>query len=168
MTGEMRLAWRFDESVAKPMQDLHAIGMSETDVTTLIEAFLVCGFWRVALDDGLFYFTEHTFKIFEMEPHTGPVNFTSLLQIIHPDDQTMLLDTFQVSMETRQTYHCIYRLITKNKSVKWIRSVGYHHVNAQGTPEVRGMTHELFQHVSSAAFLVDPNRAPPADPKPTE
>jgi hypothetical protein len=157
------LAWRFDESVAKPMQDLHSIGMSQNDLSILLEAFLVCGFWRAALDDGLFYFTDHTFKIFEMEPHDGPVNMASLLQIVHPDDQAMLFDAFQVSMETKQTYHCIFRLITKNKSVKWVRSVAYHHVTPDGSPEVRGMTHELFQHVSSAAFMVEPPKK--ADPQ---
>lgn len=166
VTGDIGLAWRFDESVAQPIQDLHAIGMNENDVTTLLEAFLTCGFWRVALDDGLFYFTEHMFKLFEMTPHEGPINFASMLRVIHPDDHTMVLDTFQVSMETRQTYHCIYRVITKNKSVKWVRSVGYHNINASGIPEVRGMTHELFQHVPSAAFLIKPDHA--SSPAPSQ
>jgi hypothetical protein len=150
------LAWRFDESIAKPMQDLESIGMINSDVAALTQAFLVCGFWRAALNEGLFFFTDHMFKIFEIEPYDGPVNIGTIVQIVHPDDRVMVLDAFQRSVETQQTYHCIYRLILTNGNVKWVRSVGNHHIGPNGEPEVRGMTHELFQHIATVAFMVDP------------
>lgn len=151
------MAWRFDESIARPMQDLESVGLNENDVTALTQAFLVCGFWRAVLDEGLFFFTAHSFKIFELEPHDGAVNIATFIPVIHQDDRAMVLDSFQRAIETKQSYQVIYRLNTRSGSIKWVRTVGHHHLGPSGAPEIRGMTHELFQHVPTAAFVVEPS-----------
>jgi len=150
------LAWRFDESIARPMQNLNSIGLNDHDVVELTQAFHVCGFWRASLDDGFIFWTDHSFKIFEMEPHDGPVNITSMITAMHPDDSCMVLEALQRSIETQQTFHCIFRVLAKNGSAKWVRTIGKYHAKPDGPPEIRGMMHELFQHVPTAAFVVAP------------
>ncbi|WP_321380106.1 PAS domain-containing protein [Rhizobium sp.] len=151
------MAWRFDESIARKLQDFHAIGLNENDIIELTQAFHVCGFWRVTLDDGLIFGTENVFKIFEMEPHAGPMNFQCVNAKVIEEDKDLMLEAFQRSSETGQTFHSIFRLGTKNGTVKWVRSVGKHHIREDGVAEMRGMLHELFEHLATAAFVIAPS-----------
>jgi PAS fold len=150
------LAWRFDESIARQLQDFNAIGLNGNDIVELTQEFHVCGFWRGTLEDGLLWWTANIFKIFEMEPHCGPINLQCVFAKIHPEDRSMVFEAFQRSCETRQTFHIIYRLTTNSGSIKWVRSIGKHHTRPDGVPEVRGMLYELFQHVPTAAFVMEP------------
>lgn len=149
------MAWRFDELMARPLQDFHAIGLNDNDVIELAQSFHTCGFWRAPLEEGLFFWTPHIFRIFEMEPHSGPVNVQCVFAAIHVDDRPMLLEAYQRSCETGQTFHSIYRIHTKRGSLKWVRTVGMHHTRPDGGAELRGMLHELFPHIPTAGFVTD-------------
>lgn len=150
------MAWRFDESTARPLQDFEAIGLKDSDVAELAQAFHVCGFWRASLEDGLVHCTEHVFKIFELEPQPGPLNLNAVHPVIHPEDVGMVFDAFQRSSESGQTFHCIYRVQTKSGTVKWVRCVGKHSTSSESGPVLHGMLYELFHHLPTAAFVIEP------------
>lgn len=150
------MAWRFDESTLRPLQDFEAIGLKNQDIAELAQAFHVCGFWRISLEDGLVHCTEHMFKIFELEPQAAPLNLHAVHAMIHPEDVGMVFDTFQRSSETGQTFHCIYRVRSRNGTIKWVRCVGKHSTSDDTGPVIHGVLYEMFQHLPTAAFVIEP------------
>ncbi|MDQ0454458.1 PAS domain-containing protein [Rhizobium paknamense] len=129
------------------------MGLTEKDVMDLVQTFQLCGFWRIDIDRGHFFATENFYRLFEVEPQSGPLNIKALAERIHPDDRDMLLETYQRACSTGETYQNIHRLITRCGCTKFIRVIGRFRATGQGSGELQGIIHEILPQVPTATFL---------------
>lgn len=143
---------RFDQLDHKEFQDCHQVGMTESEVVELAQAFRLYGFFRIDLDSGHFFATPDVFRIFGMAFTSGPLNMVEFRSRIHPEDIPMLMESFERTCAEKQSYHNIYRALNVDDQYKFVRTVGKFRAKENGSGEIVGVTYEFFERLRTAAF----------------
>lgn len=151
------------EHSRKPYWPQHqAVGLNDIEVLELIASFRLCGYWRFDLDTGHLFGTPDFTEIFGMAPSSCPLNVVELSSTIHPDDLSVMMETFERASAARLTYHNLYRVKAANGLYKFVRSVGRFRTSAASQGEVIGMTYELFdQESTTIGFIAGESPSPP-------
>lgn len=152
----MKLASWIEHS-RKPYEAQHRlVGLSDGEVLELVGSFRLCGFWRFNVDSGHLFGTAEYCQIFGIEHSDGPLDLVKLSAAIHPDDLTVIMETFERASASRFTFHNLYRVKTEPASFKFVRSVGKFRADETGEGDVIGMTYELFPQASTTiGFIPD-------------
>jgi hypothetical protein len=138
----------------KPYEAQHRmVGLGDNEVLELVSSFRLCGFWRFDIDSGHFFGSPDYFQIFGMEHTTGPINLVKLSSLIHPDDLSSIMETFERASAARLTYHNLYRVKTDAENYRYVRSVGKFRPADTGQGDVVGMTYELFPQETTIGFI---------------
>lgn len=145
------------EHSRKPYEAQHqVVGLSDKEVLELVGSFRLCGFWRFNVDSGHLFGTTEYCQIFGIEHSDGPLDVVRLSASIHPDDLTVIMETFERASASRLTFHNLYRVKTGPTSFKFVLSVGKFRADAAGQGDVIGMTYELFPQASTTiGFIPD-------------
>lgn len=145
------------EHSRKPYEAQHPlVGLSDREVLELVGSFSLCGFWRFNVDSGHLFGTAEYCKIFGIEHNDGPLDLVRLSASIHPDDLTVIMETFERASASRLTFHNLYRVRTDTANFKCVRSIGKFRADDNGQGDVIGMTYELFPQASSTiGFIPD-------------
>ncbi len=130
------------------------IGLSDTEVLELVGSFLLCGFWRFNIDSGHVFGTPEYCQIFDIEHSDGPLDLVRLSAAIHPDDLTVIMETFERASASRLTFHNLYRVRSGSSSFKFVRSVGKFRADDRGQGDVIGMTYEIFPQASTTIGFI--------------
>jgi hypothetical protein len=142
------------EHSRKPYEAQHRlVGLDDAEVLELAASFRLCGFWRFNIDSGHFFGTPELAELFRMEYCAGPMDLVRLSSSIHPDDLSLMMETFERASSARLTYHNLYRVKIDAENYKFVRSVGRFRVNAAGEEELVGMTYDLFPQQSTIGFI---------------
>jgi PAS domain S-box-containing protein len=70
------------------------------------------------------YINEHIYDLSgysKLEFLSGDINFTD---IFHPDDYKMIYDNVNKALFEKSNFHLIYRIIDKNKNIRWVEEFG--------------------------------------------
>lgn len=138
----------------KPYEAQHrTVGLGDDEVLELVSSFRLCGFWRFDIDSGHFFGSPDLARIFGMPHTTGPVNLVKIIPLIHPDDLSSMMETFERASAARLTYHNLYRVKTDAENYKYVRSVGKFRETVAGKGDVIGMTYELFPQETTIGFI---------------
>lgn len=145
------------EHSRKPFEAHHRlVGLSDTEVLELVGSFRLCGFWRFNIDSGHIFGTVEYCQIFGIEHNEGPLDLVRLSAAIHPDDLTVMMETFERASASRMTFHNLYRVMSGPESFKFVRSVGKFRAGETGQGDVIGMTYEIFPQASTTiGFIPD-------------
>ncbi|MCW8890300.1 MAG: EAL domain-containing protein, partial [Sedimenticola sp.] len=74
------------------------------------------------------------FRIFEVEPEGFGSSYDEFLSIVHPDDLTMVKQAFTRSLESREDYDIVHRLLLDDGRVKWVNERCITHYDDEGKP----------------------------------
>ena len=77
--------------------------------------------WNVAT--GEIYWSEETFRIFELDPST-PVNVALVLQCTHPEDRLAVQELIERVSRERVPFDFEHRLLLPNGTIKYVHVVG--------------------------------------------
>ncbi|MGA1831942.1 diguanylate cyclase [Rhizobium wenxiniae] len=145
------------EHSRKPYEAHHQlVGLSDREVLELVGSFRLCGFWRFNVDSGHLFGTLEYCQIFGISHCDGPLDLVRLSAAIHPDDLTVIMETFERASASQLTFHNLYRVKTGPTSFKFVRSVGKFRADDAGQGDVIGMTYELFPQASTTiGFIPD-------------
>jgi PAS domain-containing protein len=134
----------FDVSTEQPiLEPAPEVGAVDEDVVELINASTPLGMWRTKYATGHVYFSPETCRIYGIEPTSGPVNLIEVNNRIHPEDLPYCLSLFENSAEEKTGFHYTLRIIDGKGGYKFVRSVGQHRYNADGSCEMIGIFHEV-------------------------
>ena len=78
--------------------------------------------WRVST--GEIYWSEETFRIFEMAPGLQPT-LEMIMARIHPEDRNFVQQVIEKAAQERRTVDFEHRLLVVDGSVKYVRFVGH-------------------------------------------
>jgi PAS domain-containing protein len=132
------------------------VGLSDTEVLELVGSFSLCGFWRFNVDTGHLFGTVEYCQIFGIDHHDGPLDLVRLSAAIHPDDLTVIMETFERASASRLTFNNLYRVRNGSGGFKFVCSVGKFRAGEAGHGDVVGMTYELFPQASTTiGFIPD-------------
>ena len=83
---------------------------------------------------------EHT-RMFGFDPEEGLPSFEEFLQRVHPEDQKLVLETFQTLMRSDGDMDLRYRIAAPDGPVSYMHAIGHPVLNEAGTPgEYVGIT----------------------------
>jgi PAS domain S-box-containing protein len=86
------------------------------------------------LSSGRIYWSEETFRIFELDPATEPT-IQLILERTHPEDRQLVQQTIDIAAQQRSAFDFEHRLLTPDGSIKHVRVVG-HPSNSDGAADV--------------------------------
>ncbi len=79
------------------------------------------GGWELDLASGALFWSDETYRIFELDPKKFSPSYENFLNVIHPDDRDKVNQAYMRSLEDRQPYDSVHRLRFANGRIKWVR-----------------------------------------------
>jgi signal transduction histidine kinase/CHASE3 domain sensor protein len=76
------------------------------------------------LQSGQLKYSDNLFRLLGHEPGDFSPNFDSFLSFIHPDDKEQVIKDGRETYETQSLVEHVYRIITKQNTVRYMRSSG--------------------------------------------
>jgi len=75
-------------------------------------------------DDLGIYWSDEVYKIFGLDPQSGPPNLEQYLAAVHPDDRASMAETIRVMHEQRSGCDVTHRIVRPDGEVRHVRCVG--------------------------------------------
>jgi PAS domain S-box-containing protein len=91
------------------------------------------GLWFWNLAEEKIYSTPKCNEFLEMSPFEA-INYEDFLEIVHPDDRQLLIDTFLESQKNGTEYDIEYRVIYSDGNIHWLSTRGKTYLDAEGNP----------------------------------
>jgi C4-dicarboxylate-specific signal transduction histidine kinase len=107
--------------------------------------------WDVVRED--IYWSEETFRIFEVELSTKP-SLELVLQRTHPEDKVLVGQLIESALQEKKDFDFEHRLLMPNGSVKYIRVVAHPSLkNESGTFEFAGAVTDITERKQAEEAL---------------
>ncbi|OGS74840.1 MAG: hypothetical protein A2063_05405 [Gallionellales bacterium GWA2_60_142] len=90
------------------------------------------GNWDLDLGGGYLYWSDEIFNLFEIDKEMFAASYEAFLNAIHPDDRDRVNQAYTRSLETRQPYEIMHRLLMADGRVKWVNERCETFYDAQG------------------------------------
>lgn len=148
-------SYRFVESRLRNMRHdptIHGVVSNTTDITERIKAEAALresekrlalaleatrdGLWDIDLTTSTVFMSDNLYRLLGYEPQEFPATLENLTALNHPDDDTLMKETFQECLEGRRDLYSLeYRMRCKNGSYRWVHDRGrVVETDAQGRP----------------------------------
>ncbi|MDZ4396542.1 ATP-binding protein [Hydrogenophaga sp.] len=82
------------------------------------------GNWKRDLTTEELTWSDEIFRIFEVDPSVKP-SYKAFITRVHPEDRTLVTSTYQHSVDTREPYERVHRLLMPDGRVKHVRVAGF-------------------------------------------
>ena len=79
------------------------------------------GSWELDLASGELRWSDEIYRIFELDPAKFEPSYENFLNVIHPDDRDQVNQAYTRSLEDKQPYDVVHRLLTGSGHIKWVR-----------------------------------------------
>lgn len=158
---------QFQEEIIERIQIekslLEAKGELEQQQALLNEAQRLgqIGSWQLDLVSGELRWSDEIYRLFELDPARFTPSYENFLHAIHPEDRDKVNAAYNESLQTRQPYDVMHRLLMSDGRIKWVREHCISYFDDAGKPlrsvgAVQDITaHKLAEdnlRVAAAAF----------------
>ena len=135
------------------------------------------GHWELDLIQNKFYWSENIYYLFEIEKNTnGNLLFSDFLEMVHPDDRTLVQEEYRKSIKNNKTNIIEHRIVTGKANIKTVQQRFKTEYDEKGRPirsygmlsditqqkeahqkliESEELYRELFESESDAIFLIE-------------
>jgi PAS domain S-box-containing protein len=79
------------------------------------------GNWELDLSENKLFWSDEIYTIFELDKERFEATYEAFLDVIHPDDRTMVQQAYENSLNTQTPYSIEHRLIMKSGKVKYVK-----------------------------------------------
>ncbi len=94
------------------------------------------GSWQLDIENDKLLWSDETYNIFEL-PHTADMaTYENFLIAIHPDDRETVNGAYLKSLDTREPYEIIHRLMMADGRIKYVKEHCETRFDEEGTPLV--------------------------------
>jgi len=103
---------------------------------SLVEAQQVArlGSWELDLVENRLWWSAEIFRIFEIDPHEFGASYEAFLERVHPEDRTKVDEAYRRSVEKKEPYEIIHRLLLGDGRIRYVHERGRTHYAEDGTP----------------------------------
>jgi PAS domain S-box-containing protein len=109
------------------------------------------GSWVLNVVDRTWvYVSEEWYRIFGFDPVEGAPPWEMRLERVHPDDRPHWESTFERAITEKADYDLVFRIVLRDGTVRWIRTVGHPVFTAAG---------DLVQFLGSSTDITDHKHA---------
>ncbi|MFA6014930.1 MAG: PAS domain S-box protein [Gallionellaceae bacterium] len=78
------------------------------------------GNWELDLLTNKLHWSDEIFRLFEIDPSKFSATYDAFLHAIHPEDRDAVNRAYIRSLETRQPYEIVHRLLMADGRIKWV------------------------------------------------
>ncbi len=122
-TGQVEKIIGITQDVTERQRMLENIRHSET-LYKQAEKLAMIGSWSWDIEKNEVKWTEELFRIFGMEPTTGPINFERYTSLIHPHDRDHVVKTILDAIHHHTSYEVMHRIILPDGLHRTVQSHG--------------------------------------------
>ena len=128
----------------------YAIGGISTDITEIkqIQNVMVenkerldlalrsaqAGTWSWDIDKDIYTWDAYMHQLFGLMPGSAMLHYSAVLNMIHPDDRDMVNEGVQRALESGEEYETGFRIIYRDKSIRYLREQGKVYRDHKGHP----------------------------------
>lgn len=105
------------------------------------------GYWKFNLKNNELYWSDETFRIFELDKYQFKPSYDAFLNIIHPLDRENVNKAYQDSLDSKNSYDIVHRLLMNDGRVKYVNEKCHTSFDSNGTPllslgTIQDITHQ--------------------------
>jgi PAS domain S-box-containing protein len=90
------------------------------------------GSWELDLVTNALTWSDEVFRIFEIDPERFGASYEAFLAAVHPEDRELVDATYKRSLETREPYAVVHRLLMPDGRVKHVHERGQSFYDERG------------------------------------
>ncbi len=141
----------------------YAIGGISTDITDLknIQATMIenkerldlalrsaqAGTWSWDVDKDVYSWDAYMHQLFGLMPGSAILHYSSFLNMIYPEDRDKVHEGVQKILESGDEYETEFRIIYRDKSIRYLREQGKVYRDQRGRPfRMTGVCWDVTQH----------------------
>jgi len=129
------------DKLNKELRDIKYTGTELKDALDLARL----GQWKLDLPTNKLQWSKEVYGIFEVDPKQTNLHYDTFLEMIHPDDKEAVDEAYSKSLENKETYDIIHRLLMKDGRVKYVRELCRTEFDNTDTPLV---SHGTIQDIT--------------------
>lgn len=88
---------------------------------TEVQRLSSSGNWELDLTSDTLWWSDEVYRIFEVDPAAFQINYATFEALIHPDDRQTVRMAYHQSLEQREPYDLVHRLLFPDGRVKFVR-----------------------------------------------
>ncbi|GAB4402602.1 MAG: hypothetical protein OHK0048_20610 [Rhodoferax sp.] len=100
------------------------------------QALAHIGSWHLQIQRDILSWSDEIYRIFDVEPQSFGANLAAFFERVHPQDRTLVRETFERALAERTPYSVEHRLLLPSGRIKWVHERGLTQYDAQGRPLV--------------------------------
>ncbi|MET0085805.1 MAG: response regulator [Sedimenticola sp.] len=104
------------------------------------------GSWELDLGSGRLNWSDEMFNIFEIDNEQVEPTYEMFLEAIHPEDRQLMEQTYRESLEKRQPYDIVHRLLMNDGRVKYVNECGWSQFEDDKPLRSLGTVQDVTQH----------------------
>lgn len=78
------------------------------------------GSWELDVDSMTLHWSDEIYKMFELDPEKFGASYEEFLNVIHPDDRSIVNRAYTDSLKSKQPYEIAHRLLMPDGRIKWV------------------------------------------------
>jgi len=78
------------------------------------------GSWVLDIQNDVLRWSDEIFRIFEIDPERFKASYEAFLELVHPDDRAKLDEEYTRSLQTRQPYDFVHRIVMPDGRIKYV------------------------------------------------
>ncbi len=117
------------------------------------------GSWELSLRSQELKWSNEVYRLFEFDPEQSPPSYEHFLEVIHPEDRSLLDKAYNRAVSAGETFDFSHRLLFTDGRIKWVRERGEVVYSRGGVPWIKGMVQNITQQVESEQQLQELMRA---------
>ena len=122
------------------------------------------GSWDHNLVSDQIHWSDTVKQIFGFAENAFPESYDVFLQIIHPEDRDLVINSVKTCIEQKKDYEVEYRIITAKGIMRWVSEAGNVLLNKKGKPTrmlgmVRDITERKNTEMKSLKHLAEVERS---------
>ena len=102
------------------------------------------GSWDWNLKTDQIYWTDEMYRIYGLPIQKQKIDISNSLMSIHPEDIDKVQFETEQSINLRKPFHCFYRIIRPDQSIRYINAVGKIYLNSEDQiTRLAGVAHDI-------------------------
>ncbi len=78
------------------------------------------GHWEFNLISNTLYWSDETYRIFNLKPQEFEASYDAFLEVVHPEDREFVDKTYNDSLKNKTAYDIVHRLLLKDGTIKYV------------------------------------------------
>jgi len=104
------------------------------------------GSWQWDIGTGVIYWSDETYRIFNLQPGEIEPDYQTFLDFVHPKDRSSVEHAMQQALETKGTYNVEHRIVDAQGQERIVREYGQINLNDAGEPlSMIGSVHDVTE-----------------------